>query len=398
MTSVNEKVLFATLLELADTTTTGFDLVGLSDRLVGACVEVLGITAAGIMLADQNQSLRVFASSNEDTRILELFEIQNNDGPCLEAFQTGIPVEGVNLAQLTTRWPHFADAALAAGFTSAYAVPMRLRDQTIGALNLFQSGTATLSEYRLSVARVLADMAAIGIINHWSLRQQEVLAQQLQSALNTRVIIEQAKGVVAEREGISLGQAFEQLRATARIAHRPIADIAVEAVTGRVETNSQERSRPATPKPRTPPTGQAASPNRLPTGPQPGGSTVPGPGSPVVAEKESPSVAATGPEMSAAPGVVGLRELIVEAPPRKPPQTETALDLIAVVYCVSPADAFDLLSEASHDLRISLQDVAIRVVAEGRLPEGEILLARRLQRNPTSEEPDQDQTAPPATS
>ena len=238
MTSTNDEALFATLIELADTTTTGFDLVSMADRLVGACVDLLGVTAAGIMLADQRKSLRVFASSNEETRVLELFELQNNDGPCLEAFSTGTLVEGVDLSKQTARWPHFAAAAQLAGFNTAYAVPMRLRDQTIGALNLFQAEVGSFSAHRINVARVLADMAAIGIINHWSIRQQEVLAQQLQSALNTRVIIEQAKGVIAERQGLSMGEAFEYLRSSARSMQRPIADVAVETVSGRGSVGS----------------------------------------------------------------------------------------------------------------------------------------------------------------
>ncbi len=233
MTSMNDEVLFATLIELADTTTTGFDLVSMADRLVGACVELLGVTAAGIMLADQRKSLRVFASSNEETRVLELFELQNNDGPCLEAFSSGALVEGVDLSRQSGRWPHFAPAAQAAGFSTAYAVPMRLRDQTIGALNLFHADVESFSDHTINVARILADMAAIGIISHWSIRQQEVLAQQLQSALNTRVIIEQAKGVIAERQGLSMGEAFEYLRSSARSMQRPIADVAVETVSGR---------------------------------------------------------------------------------------------------------------------------------------------------------------------
>ena len=237
MTSMDDEVLFATLIELADTTTTGFDLVSMADRLVGACVELLEVTAAGIMLADQRKSLRVFASSNEETRVLELFELQNNDGPCLDAFHTGTLVEGVDLSTHTTRWPRFAAAAVSAGFTTAYAIPMRLRDQTIGALNLFHAEVGTFSTHKVNVARVLADMDSIGIINHWSLRQQEVLAQQLQSALNTRVIIEQAKGVIAERQGVSMGEAFEQLRSSARSSMRPIAEVAIEMVMGRASVD-----------------------------------------------------------------------------------------------------------------------------------------------------------------
>jgi AmiR/NasT family two-component response regulator len=120
---------------------------------------------------------------------------------------------------------------MSAGITSAYAVPLRLRDKTIGALNLFQAGTRAFSLHELQVARVMADMATIGIINHWSIRQGEVLADQLQGALDSRVIIEQAKGVVAQRQGISMGEAFEYLRRSARSSHRPIADVATETVT-----------------------------------------------------------------------------------------------------------------------------------------------------------------------
>jgi GAF domain-containing protein len=242
---MNDELLFATLIELADTTTTGFDLVSMSNLLVEASVKVLGVAAAGIMLADQRKSLRVFASSDEETRILELLELQNNDGPCLEAFHSGAPIDGVDLSTHTARWPHFAPAAMAAGFDSAYAVPMRLREQTIGALNLFQTGIEPFSAHKVNVARVLADMAAIGIINHWSLRQEEVLAQQLQSALNTRVIIEQAKGVVAERRGLSMSEAFEYLRSTARASRRPIAEVAIETVNG--PDVSSDPSVPSTP-------------------------------------------------------------------------------------------------------------------------------------------------------
>lgn len=228
--SNRDEVLFATLIELADTTITGFDLFSFADRLVGACADLLGVSAAGIMLADQLGSLRVFASTNEETRMLELLELQNNDGPCLESFHTGNVIEGVDLSRFATLWPRFVAAARSAGINTAYAVPIRLRDRTIGALNLFQTGTTGFTPRELQVARVMADMAAIGIINHWSIRQGEVMTEQLQSALNTRVVIEQAKGVVAERQGVSMGEAFEYLRQKARSSRRPIAEVATETV------------------------------------------------------------------------------------------------------------------------------------------------------------------------
>ncbi len=175
--------------------------------------------------------------------MLELLEIQNNDGPCLEAFRTGRTVEGIDLALYVDKWPSFAPAALSAGIGTAYAVPMRLRDQTIGALNLFHTGTDPVGPHELDVARVMADMATIGIINNWSNRQQEVLTQQLQGALTSRVVIEQAKGVLAEREGLSMGKAFEYLRRIARSSRRPLADVASDMVNGEGAIGSLGRSR-----------------------------------------------------------------------------------------------------------------------------------------------------------
>ena len=144
----------------------------------------------------------------------------------------------MDLSRFTGRWPHFVAAATAARINTAYAVPLRLRDQMIGALNLFQSGTKALSLRDLQVARVLADMAAIGIIHHWSIRHGEVLTEQLQGALDTRVIIEQAKGIVAQRQGLSMGESFRYLLQLARSSHRPIADVAIETITQAPEAQS----------------------------------------------------------------------------------------------------------------------------------------------------------------
>ena len=389
MTSIDDDVLFATLIELADTTTIGFDLVSLADRLVRACVEVLGVTAAGIMLADHRQSLRVFASSNEETRFLELFELQNNDGPCLEAFQTGKPVEGTDLSLLTARWPHFAPAAMSVGFNTAYAVPMRLRGTTIGALNLFQAEIEKFSTRKVNVARVLADMASIGIVNHGSLRQQEVLAQELQGALNSRVIIEQAKGVIAERQGISLPEAFEYLRTTARSSQRPIAEVALEAVSGQGAPTAAGPSRAETSTTNTAATSHSAA---APAAPHASGrsaragSTDPGSG-PVGDANVATRGDATDLE-SATPGLIGLRERFMEPESRIADPVETALELLCAVYKVNPSDAIDLLNEASHDLNCSLQEVAAQVVTAGRLPEEAILRARRQHRQSPTEVPD----------
>lgn len=397
MTSIDDDVLFATLIELADTTTTGFDLMSLADRLVRACVEVLGVTASGIMLADHHRALRVFASSNEETYILELLELQNNDGPCLEAFRTGEPVEGTDLSLFTDRWPHFAPAAMSVGFNTAYAVPMRLRGKTIGALNLFQAGIETFSTRKVNVARVLADMAAIGIVNHGSLRQQEVLAQQLQGALNSRVIIEQAKGFVAERQGISLPEAFEYLRTTARSSQRPIADVALDVVNGQGPSRAAGPARPGTGGPKTSRTSQAAALPKPSGGSAPRGPTDPVPG-PVAAADVATRRDLSDPESSATPGIIGLRERRREPESLVADPVETALELLCTVYVVKPDDALSLLREASRDLNCSLAEMAALVVADGRLPEEAILRARRQhRRSPTTGEPDPAGRPPPGS-
>ncbi len=378
MTSMNDEVLFATLIELADTTNTGFDLVNMTHRLVGACVEVLGVTAAGIMLADQRKSLRVFASSNEETRILELLEIQNNDGPCLEAFNTGIPIDGVDLSRHKDRWPRFAPAAIAAGFNTAFAVPMRLRDQTIGALNLFQAEIEQFSPHKVNVARVLADMAAIGIINHWSLRQQEVLAQQLQGALNTRVIIEQAKGVLAEREAITLGEAFEHLRSTGRSSRRPIAEVAIEIVNGAptdISWTSDSGTGPPGP-PAAPREPAATSEPRVTPASGQGDLAHPAPSADDATDTPAPVEDETSNEVSSMGLSTQLLERLVDPESQTLECVDTAVKLIGTVYLVKPADAIDMLKEASLDLNCTLPDLARQVVADGRLPEGAILRAR----------------------
>lgn len=227
--------LFAHLLYLADSLVSDFDIVDLATHLVEACHDLLPISSAGIMLDDRNDRLRVLASSTEAGEVLELMELQNNEGPCLDAFRTGELISATGSA-ISGRWPSFGRLALDHGLIAAYAVPLRLRAQTIGALNIF-SRQEELSEHELAIARVLADMATIGILNHRNLRDQEILAEQLQAALNSRVAIEQAKGALAERLGVSTAIAFEALRSAARASRRPIVEVAIDVVArgGRLE-------------------------------------------------------------------------------------------------------------------------------------------------------------------
>jgi hypothetical protein len=215
---------------LADTLTVDYDVVELLDRLTHACVDLLEVSAAGLMLADQRGSLRVMASSSEKTRLLELFQLQNNDGPCLDCFHSGQPVSVLDLAAEERRWPRFAPHAQAVGFKSVHARPMRLRDQTIGAFNLFHTEARALPEADLQVAQALADVATIGILSQRAGHRGEVVTEQLQTALNGRIIIEQAKGMIAELGSIDMEEAFIILRAYARANKRRLSDLARDLV------------------------------------------------------------------------------------------------------------------------------------------------------------------------
>ena len=219
--------------DLADTLVADFDVLDFLHSLAGHCVDLLDVDAAGLMLADASGVLRVAASSSEVVRLLELFEVQSEDGPCLECFRTGQPVVEPDLAAAAAdRWPQFRPEAAAAGFRSVVALPLRLRDQTIGALNLFGTRTGSMAPTDRSLAQALADVATIGILQERGVQQREVLARQLQQALDSRIVIEQAKGVLAERRGIHVDEAFRLLRRQARSTGTRLSVVAEQVVAG----------------------------------------------------------------------------------------------------------------------------------------------------------------------
>jgi hypothetical protein len=226
------------LISLADTLVTGFDVVDLADQLVSGCMEFLPITSAGIMLDDRRGHLRVLAASSEETQLLELFELQNNEGPCLEAFGTGDLVAEPDLSSAPDRWPLFASEAGQHGIRGAYALPMQLRETTIGALNLFCDTRAGISDEDVRIAKSMATMATLGILHHWTVRRQELLAEQLQTALDSRIVVEQAKGVIAAGVGLEMPAAFELLRASARRARRPLSEMAADVAHGRLSPSA----------------------------------------------------------------------------------------------------------------------------------------------------------------
>ena len=223
------------LVEMSDTLVDDYDVVDLLTGLADRCVSLLGMSAAGVMLASPAGSLGLVASSSEAMRLLELFELQAEEGPCLDAFRTGERVEQVNLQAGTGRWPLFSEAALQAGFRSALALPLRLRDVTLGALNLLRVTQAPMVEADLIVARAFADLAALSIVQHRASVEAQRLNEQLSSALTSRVVIEQAKGVISERAGIGLAEAFGRLRNYARFNGLRLTDVAQAAVDGTLD-------------------------------------------------------------------------------------------------------------------------------------------------------------------
>jgi GAF domain-containing protein len=233
-----EESVVRSLVEMADTLVADYDVIDLLTGLTDRCVNLLGVAAAGVMLASPEGDLRLVASSSEAMRILEVFELQAQEGPCLDAFRTGEAVEHENLRAGAGRWPQFSTAALDAGFQSAFALPLRLRDVTIGALNLFHVEQTPMDQTDLIVARAFADLAAISVLQHRAAAETQRLNEQLAGALSSRIVIEQAKGVVSERVGVDLAEAFSRLRHYARNNNLRLTDVAQAAIDGTIDPSA----------------------------------------------------------------------------------------------------------------------------------------------------------------
>jgi transcriptional regulator with GAF, ATPase, and Fis domain len=228
---MDTSLLSDTFVDLADTMVADFDVIDFLHLLTDRSVALLAASAAGVMLADPRGQLRVAAASSEAAGLLELFQIQNDQGPCLDCFRTGRPVTAADLAGRGQRWPRFAAAATKAGFRTVEALPMRLRDQVIGALNLFRAEPGPLDPADVRLGQALADVATIGLLQERNVRRTETVAEQLQAALNSRVIIEQAKGKLAERLSMDMDQAFTLLRDYARNSNQRLTDVARHFIT-----------------------------------------------------------------------------------------------------------------------------------------------------------------------
>ena len=230
-----ESLLTNTFVQLADTLVDEFDVVDLLTMLAERCVEVLDVSAAGLMLAAAEGELRVVASSNEVMRLVELFELQSQEGPCLDCYRTRQPVLNEHLGAPGGRWPRFETVALEAGFHSVHALPLRLRGEAIGALNLFRVDRADLAEADIVAGQALADAATIAILQHRAVREVQLVNAQLDHALGSRIVIEQAKGVLAERAGLDVEAAFARLREHARNHNLKLVDVARGVVDGTLD-------------------------------------------------------------------------------------------------------------------------------------------------------------------
>ena len=220
---MGESQLADVFVEMADTLVDDFDVIEFLHVLTERCVELLGVSAAGLLLTDQRDTLQVVAASSERTRLLELFQLQTD--------RTGQAVSVVDLPT-ANRWPRFTAAAAEVGFAAVHALPMRLRSEVIGALNLFDVQPGALDEGKLRIGQALADVATIGLLQQRAIHRRDILAEQLQTALNSRVLIEQAKGVLAERLRVDVGEAFALLRDGARSRNRRLSELSQAIVDG----------------------------------------------------------------------------------------------------------------------------------------------------------------------
>jgi transcriptional regulator with GAF, ATPase, and Fis domain len=234
--SDREEWLARTFVELADTLVADFDLVDFLSGLAERCGELVDAAEVGLMVADHAGNLRVMASSTERARTLELFELQNEAGPCLDCFRTGERILNTTLHDADQRWPTFASLARESGYQTIHALPMRLRTEVIGAMNVFHSEDHRLTDLDAELLQAMSDVATIGILQERAVRRAADVAEQLQQALHSRVVIEQAKGIVAERLRLDMDTAFSRMRMYARGSNLRLSNLAADLVSGEQRT------------------------------------------------------------------------------------------------------------------------------------------------------------------
>lgn len=233
-----DKSLVETFVALADTLVADFDVVEFLSMLTLRVVELSIATESGILLADETGDLQFMAASKERTRLLELFQIQNAEGPCHDCFTTGKAVQVADLKLEVDRWPVFAPRALDVGFRSVQAVPMRLRGETLGAMNLFMAEPGVVETKDQALIQALADIATIGLLQRRTTLNAQLHLGQVQHALHSRIVIEQAKGILAQQAGIPVDTAFDRLRKYARSNNKPLHDVARSVIDGEMSATN----------------------------------------------------------------------------------------------------------------------------------------------------------------
>jgi hypothetical protein len=222
----------AAFVSIANTLARGYDAVDLFSGLTTHCADLLGIASAGLLLADGHGTLHLMAASSEKTRDLELFQLQRQEGPCLDSYHHGTPVSVPDLARERDRWPQFVAAATTAGFASVHALPMRLRDAALGTLGLFGTEPGALDEEDLALGQALADVASIALIAERAAGDPDAINDRLQDALHNRIVLEQAKGLLAELGDLDIDEASALLRRYARSRDQRLSDVAAAVVAG----------------------------------------------------------------------------------------------------------------------------------------------------------------------
>jgi GAF domain-containing protein len=226
MTDQRERAIIRAFVELSNELVDGYDVVDLLSGLTSNCAKLLDISSAGLLLADAHGVLHVIAASSERTRNLAVYQLQREQGPCLDCFRSGSPVLVPDLATEAHRWPLFARAAASVGVASVHAVPMRLHDSVLGTLGLFGDHVGPLDDDDLALAQALAHVASVAIVNDQSAADSAAINTQLQQALSSRIVLEQAKGVLAYVGNLDMDEAFAVLRRYARDHGRKLSDIA----------------------------------------------------------------------------------------------------------------------------------------------------------------------------
>lgn len=240
-----ERAVTQAFVSLADSLVGDFDVVDMLSGLTTRCAELLDVSAAGLMLADRGV-LHVMAASSERTRDLQLFQVQRDEGPCRDCYRSGAAISVEDLSRESKRWPQFTVAARRAGFASVHALPMRLHQVQLGALGLFGSKVGPLTDDDLVLAQGLAHVATVAVVHAGTAARHAAVNQQLQTALASRVVVEQAKGVLAERGGLEVDEAFARLRGYARDHSQRLADVAQSVVSGALDAQRLLDARPVT--------------------------------------------------------------------------------------------------------------------------------------------------------